>query len=243
MRIAQITDLHIAKPTEKPFDVDVRGNFLQVLQSVEFYDPDIIVLTGDLSFHDGDRDACEWIYEQISRLNKPIFAIAGNHDKTDTLADVFSLGDEVKEGELFYERSIDDRQLLFLDSAVGKLSAKQKTWLKEKLSGRNDMALIFIHHPPAFANLPHMDNNYPLQDKEEVCEIMHDSGRECQVFCGHYHIERSISFPRINIFISPSCYIQISDRSEDFSVDHTIPAWRKIEIDERGFRSSVQYCF
>jgi 3',5'-cyclic AMP phosphodiesterase CpdA len=58
MRIAQITDLHIAQAAEKPFDVDVRGNFLKVLESVAIYDPDLIALTGDLTYHDGDSEAC-----------------------------------------------------------------------------------------------------------------------------------------------------------------------------------------
>jgi Icc protein len=171
-----------------------------------------------------------------------VHLISGNHDDTQILAQIFGREADLKEGELYYEHFEQEQQIIFLDSAVGKLSNTQKSWLIDRLKQSNKPALIFIHHPPAHANLPHMDNNYPLQDRDEIRTIFINSGRLCHVFCGHYHIERIISAQNLNVFITPSCYIQISDQSEEFKIDHTVPAWRKIEIENEELRSSVVYC-
>ena len=62
MRIFQLSDIHIGKPGELPNDIDVRSNFKRIVDNIESYKPDIIVISGDLAYRHGDkkisRDTC-----------------------------------------------------------------------------------------------------------------------------------------------------------------------------------------
>jgi Icc protein len=85
MRIIQLTDLHIGKENEKPYDVDVRQNFLDILEQLNKEKFDLLVISGDLCFRDPDQEIYDWIHQQLSRYSFYAIIISGNHDSNEMI--------------------------------------------------------------------------------------------------------------------------------------------------------------
>ena len=80
MKIIQITDLHIDKENEYPFDIDVRKNFKRILRAARQAKVDHLVVSGDLCFDVGEVEIYEWVRDQLDLTRIPYDVIGGNHD-------------------------------------------------------------------------------------------------------------------------------------------------------------------
>jgi Icc protein len=130
---------------------------------------------------------------------------------------------------------------LFLDTTPGELSANQQAWLRNQLSASDREALVFMHHPPLAAGVPYMDNNYPLQNRQAVQAIFFAHPHPITVFCGHYHVEKTIRQQNLTVYITPATYFQIDQFQADFAVDHQRPGFRIIDLAEDKIRHTVRY--
>lgn len=165
--IAQVTDTHIA-PTEAPYrDIDVRQQFLDVVQVLAQESLDLLVLSGDLAAHAGETEAYLWIKQALEILPYPYVIMAGNHDHVERLSTIFELPQtDILAGSLCFSRTIGHRQLFFLDSAPNTVSMAQLQWLQAQLNTASAQVLLFIHHPPWLCGCQFMDHYYPLQNRE-----------------------------------------------------------------------------
>ncbi len=231
MRIVQITDLHIGLAGEDTFGVDVRANFSHILSAIQKQAVDHLVLTGDLCYQNPDPNIFQYVKDKLDATGIPYSLIAGNHDNSVQLAHAFNLKDRLKGQELYYRLEVDGLPILHLDSAAGQLSNQQKDWLKQELTKIKEDQIIFIHHPPLLANVPYMDNNHALKDRAELQQILANAAGEVHLFCGHYHIAKSIHRGPLHVHIAPSCFFQIDDSQQDFAVDHHRIAYRDIRWD------------
>ena len=111
MRIIQITDLHIGEIYEDTFGVDVRKNFVTILEKAQQSAPDHIVITGDLCFQSGDMEIYNWIHDRLESIQIPYSIIAGNHDDSKMLADVFGLRHLMEGEDLFYKLKLNGQDL------------------------------------------------------------------------------------------------------------------------------------
>jgi len=242
MRIIQITDLHIYPTDEIINGVDTRKNFLNTLKAIIKIPFDKLVITGDLCFIDGDIKVYEWIKDQLQYFKINNYnIIGGNHDGAKQLSEVFDLKEDVIEDELYY---FVEPNLIFLDTIKGYCSDKQLSWLKdqiEQIEGNNP--IIFMHHPPFKSGVPHMDSKYAFKQEDLFAEICNLNNNASFVFCGHYHNEISVVKSNINMFITPSTYVQISMFHQEFEADHNIPAFRIIDIDNNQIKTTVRYVF
>lgn len=241
MKIIQITDLHIDKENENPFDIDVRKNLLDTLDSIRSYEPDHLVLTGDLCCIDGQTEIYQWIHAVMENFGVPYDVIAGNHDDSLMIAESFQRTSLLNGKEFYFAKRIGKYPCLFLDSSIGKHSKNQLNWLKRQLHQHDDAITVFMHHPPIKAGVPFMDNKHALQDMEEIQSIFFDHRHTVNVFCGHYHVEKNLQIKNLNIHITPSCFFQIDQREEDFKVDHHRTAFRLIELNNGVLSSTVRY--
>ena len=241
MRIVQITDLHVGREGEDTFGVDVRANFLKVLNAVRQKQPHYLVLSGDLCYRDGDTEIYEWIYEQMERLGIPYDIISGNHDDPIMMAAAFGRSDLLKNEELYFIKEFNGRPVIFLDTTRGAVSEQQQQWLRRQLQGFNEEALVFMHHPPLEAGVPFMDSRHALRNRGEVQGIFLDHPFNVNIFTGHYHVEKVIRKKNIVVHITPSCYFQIGQDSEDFQVDHYRIGLREINWDNGVMMNSVYY--
>ncbi len=234
MKFIQITDLHIDQAGECPFEIDVRQNFFDVLDAVAAEKPDHLVVSGDLCYRVGEENIYRWIRAQLDGLPFAYEVIAGNHDDSAMMAEVFERTHLLIDSEIYFAKKWGKQPALFLDTAVGHHSDNQLKWLKRQLKNINSNLLVFMHHPPFKAGVPYMDDNHALQDMEQVQALFAEFPHQISVFCGHYHIEKTVVHDNVTLMITPSCFFQIGQQSEDFSVDHHRIAYRIIEVDKGG---------
>ncbi|MEZ4907324.1 MAG: hypothetical protein R2771_06730 [Saprospiraceae bacterium] len=145
-------------------------------------------------------------------------------------------------GDEFYY--FENPNFLFLDTALGYCSDKQWKWINDTITNIDSNRLyVFMHHPPFKAGVPHMDGKYAFQQSDKFFELFSNFTGDVFVFCGHYHNEITIKNKNINVFITPSTYLQISDKTVEFNIEHRIPGFREIEIDDIFLKTNVNYVF
>jgi Icc protein len=242
MRIIQITDPHINIENEIVNRVDTKKNFIRVLEKAKEFSPDIFVFTGDLSFNSGSTNIYYLIKEILTQRNiSNYYIIGGNHDDVHLLAEVFDYQKFLKGSELFY--SIH-KGIILLDTIKGFCSSEQLKWFEETLKSITEPnPIIFMHHPPFKAGVPHMDGKYAFEQSEIFHKICRKIDKPVTVFCGHYHNEISMIKGNVNVFITPSTYLQIGKKTEAFEIDHYIPGFRIIDICDNNLKTNVIYVF
>lgn len=242
MKIIQITDIHINPKDELVNGVDTRKNFLKVLEEVSQIDYDFVVFSGDLSFQNANPDVYKWIMEQLKNYKIEKYRIIpGNHDESSVLAKSFGIGNYLHGTEMFYT---EKPNYLFLDTALGYCSDDQWKWIDDTISNIDtDKMIVFMHHPPFKAGVPHMDGKYSFQQSEQFEYSFSKFKGDVFVLCGHYHNEIFLKRNNINIFITPSTYLQISNKTVEFNIEHRVPGYRVIEILNNEIKTSVKYVF
>ena len=241
MKITQITDLHIGQEGEDTYEVDVRTNFLGLLEQITTTPPDHLVITGDLCYRNGDEDIYRWISAQLSPLAFSYSVISGNHDDPVLLAEAFGITHLLRDGELYYRQDIGEQACLFMDSTSGIISPAQFHWLNAQLSSLNKEVLIFIHHPPLPSGVPFMDGQHRLRNRDELIGVLLGYQGQIYTFSGHYHVDKTIATKNLTSFITPSNFMQIEQYSETFKVDHYFIGYREIVLEAGLLQTTVRY--
>jgi Icc protein len=241
MKIIQITDLHIGKEGEDTFGVDVRNNFLRTLKMAQVLKPDYLIVSGDLCYQVPAESIYEWVKQCLEDSGLPYDLLSGNHDDPGMMAKVFGRESSLKEGELYFVRQLDNRPLLCLDTTTGVVSDAQLAWLEERLKEQSDETLLFMHHPPMLSRVPHMDRKYALRNREAVQNILFKFNFPIHIFAGHYHVDKTVYQKNVMIYITPACFFQIDQHSEEFRVDHRRPGLREIVLEDGKIMTTVKY--
>lgn len=242
MRIAQLTDLHIGLADQDTNGVDVRAQFLRTLAAAVATQPDYLVVSGDLCYHVGDELIYGWIKNQLDQTQIPYYLIAGNHDDNALMIRCFGLQDLAPHGQLYYQTQLQQHPVLFLDTASYEMDPEQLQWLTQQLSSGPPIdRILFIHHPPALAGVPFMDEKYPLRNWHQVLATLSAYAGRLHVFCGHYHVDKTIGIANVQVYISPSTFFQIDDSINDFGVAHHKPGFRVIDWDGQTLVQGVRY--
>ena len=242
MRIIQITDLHIGRTDENSHGVDVRSNFLNILAEVKFAKPDYLVITGDLCLHEGHEAVYQWIKARLLKLGIPFYLIPGNHDDSALMREVFEMNFIKDRDELYYAVKLGRQTCLFMDNAAARHSEVQLLWLKRQLyQAEDETLLLFTHYPPYLAGVPFMDTKHPLQDMEAIQPILQNYAAPIHVFCGHYHVEKTLHTQNTHVHITPSCYVQIGQEKVEFEADHHRIAMRIIDVENSMITTTVRY--
>lgn len=241
LTIAQISDIHIPKNGDKPFDVDVRENFKKQIEGLKDETFDILVVSGDLCHKEGNASIYKWVKKQLDSLSKPYYIIPGNHDNPANLAKIFDFEDELEDEELFYIKEYKGIKLIFLDSGKGWMKSRQMDWLKNILPEKAEEVYIFMHHPPIISEVPHMDNQFAFENMDDFQEIIFNTQAPVEIFTGHYHIEKVLRKKNMTVYITPSPFFNLDDRSEDFKIEHHRIGWRKIVLYPDQVLTSIRY--
>jgi len=241
MKIIQITDMHVGREGEDTFGIDVRANFLNILQSVAEKKPDYLVLSGDLCYNQADPLIYAWVKQQVDQLNIPYEVIPGNHDESTLLAKAFGYENDLVEGQMYYTREWGGQTILFMDSCPNEVGATQLDWLEKKLQTLHTPLLLFIHHPPVLAAVPFMDRHHPLENPNRLRQLLADYPQSIDIFCGHYHVDKFVHWGKNMIYITPSGYFQINQTLETFQVDHERVGFREIHVEDGSLITSVSY--
>lgn len=242
LKIAQISDIHIGPEAIKYHGIDVRENFLRVLRDVQTRDVDHIVLSGDLALDLGEEDAYVWIKQQMDTQPLPYEVMTGNHDSVERLSRIFGKKDLLNSEMLFFKKELKGHLLYFLDTEPDYLDIKQMEWLRQEHEYMDQNTLIFMHHPPCYAEHLFMDRKYPLHNLEHVQNVFLGMPKIKHVFCGHYHHEKTMKLGNLNVHLCPATQMQISPFNKDFEIGDHRPGWRSIEWNGSELKTEVHYC-
>ena len=248
LTLIQISDVHIPASADMVCDVDARHNLLTLLKVFKQQTWDLLVVSGDLAALYGEIEAYRWLKQQLDALQRPYVIIAGNHDRRDTLSQVFTFKDlPVKLNHpIYYRYDIHDLPLLFLDTSDNTLSDNQIDWLKQQDQHLTQPALLFMHHPPIDCQCYFMDKRYPLLNRDAVWSQLKKLKNIQHIFCGHYHTAKRLYRDGKWIYICPSTMNQINPLNPNYSASDKTPAWRVIQWDgeqvwSRTYRKAVKH--
>jgi len=243
MRICLLTDLHIDEVGEYPLNIDTRQNFLNVIQHVKSKHFDLMIIAGDLCNKTGNSLIYEWVKAQLKDIGMPVKIISGNHDDSVLLADVFGLNHELKQDELYFNYCQEDFGFIFLDTAKGEMTEHQWEWLETTIEKQDKNIFIFMHHPPVYAGAKHMEPRYMFRQMERfqaVCSQF--QYKTFNVFTGHYHLDKTIIKNNVNVYITPSTFVQIDPDHLDFRKMNAYIGYREITLNNReDFNTNIWY--
>jgi 3',5'-cyclic AMP phosphodiesterase CpdA len=142
--IAHISDLHVSTAD---FNEDI---FMQAATEINRLQPDMIILTGDLTDH-GYYNEFEQAKRYLEVFEAPLFAVPGNHDSRNLGYQSF----EELIGEKSWKLTMDDVfTVIGLDSSSpdedkGHIGTPQHMWLEHQLDEcviNENFAIVALHH-------------------------------------------------------------------------------------------------
>ncbi len=241
-RISIVSDIHISDNSADSFGIDTQHNFAQVVTHLRANRPDHLMLLGDFSLREPLRTHVEWVHSRAQMVGAPMLAVAGNHDTSSEVAEVFGLIQPPNSELLYYRRDFGNQRALFLDTSAGFMDAEQQDWLHLEMSGARESTLVFMHHPPTAMGVTFMDARYGFRDeRNEVYNLLFGGKYPVHVFCGHYHTARSTQIGMHSIHVCPSTYFQIDATQPDFAVSHAMPGMRHIELTGDQLRTWIEF--
>ncbi len=209
MRLIQISDLHLGSDACTVVNnFPVYDSFLQVFNLACSYQPDYLLLTGDLS-DSGDWNSYKLLENILRTTAIPIGILYGNHDRpceliNHRLQKAFTLG---------------NWQILCLDSVKpnslwgeGKLSYAELQWLKHTLSSSQENVLIALHHHPITFGEGDLSwlNQIHLENSGEFLSLITELPQVKGVIFGHIHRAVSQQIAHFSIHGCPATCYQVS---------------------------------
>jgi Icc protein len=240
--IAQISDIHIGEENEIVRGINVRNQFLDVLQVLRKKELDILIVSGDLAATHGEIEIYQWIKQKLDEFPYPYIIMPGNHDNVSMMSQVFDFEEKyLHNAMLYFHRILKGRHFYFLDSQPYFVASEQLDWLKKQLMNSNEEAFLFIHHPPLLCECEFMDKKHALRNRDTVWQILSDLTAIKHIFCGHYHTEKLIEKDGKFVHLTPSTMLQIDTKSFRFDIASTIAGWRMIEWQGDHLNTYVEY--
>lgn len=238
LRVAQVSDTHLWGDPRKPYrgqdaDAGLRATWKKVLE----WDPDIVLLTGDLS-----EDASEPSYQrlgEILRADVPILALPGNHDDHKLMRERFPLGPW--KAPLGHE--IGNWLILMVDSTLprqveGGFSNKRLEDIHEAMARSSaDHILVALHHQPVMVGAPWIDR-WPLTRPEGFLELIDAEPRVRCIIWGHIHHHFVEQRGPALLLGAPSTAANSLPRTDRFQLDPEGPACRTLQLSSKG---NVEY--
>jgi 3',5'-cyclic AMP phosphodiesterase CpdA len=208
--IAQISDLHIKLPGELAYGrVDTAAALSHCIAALNRFQPrpDLVVISGDL-VDVPCAEAYRHLLELLAPLQIACGALPGNHDDRGLLSHLCANGRpslNVSNRIL----NLGDLDIVMIDSTVpganyGALDDEALAWLDGELGGSTTRpALLFLHHPPFFTGIGHMDVQN-LRNPREFGAVLRRHPRVRLVAAGHVHRSVLTTFAGIAATICPA---------------------------------------
>jgi 3',5'-cyclic AMP phosphodiesterase CpdA len=237
-KIAQITDLHLDDYLAVHFKIDARTNFENALTSARSRGISLAILTGDL----GAPASHPWLFETLRAHGFEFFIVLGNHDQLADFQRFDFLKPWLKDDGLYFSKTLDGCECLFLDSSAAELGAAQLKWLEAQIARSNAPLLVFVHHPILACDGTIADRLYPLKNREAVRRVLAGSQRQISIFCGHYHYRAAYENTEGNVrqFLTPSIFGQIKPYGENIEpANDGYLAYREIQLAGQEFPTEI----
>lgn len=192
-----------------------------------------ILATGDLV--QDDPGGYAQFRSEFARLGRPVLCVPGNHDilpamRAELSAPPFQLGGTWDLGNW---------RVILLDSSVpgetsGRIDPGAMAWLEQALANTGDRhALVCLHHHPIPMKSRWLDT-VGLTNGAELTELLRRFAAVRAVLFGHVHQQLDREADGLRMIATPSTCSQFKPRSDDFAIDDTPPAWRRLTLHADG---------
>jgi len=254
IRFIHITDTHIGPHKDyEIYGVQSYPCLVKLVDEINSlpFKPDFIVHTGDV-VDDGADASYRLAREILSKLNAPIYYVAGNHDDAEAMQSVL-LGKTPGGGKLDYIETIDGVQFVFLDtrgpksiSPAGELSVEQLDWLLDLCEVEGPPVVILMHHSCVPLDTPWLDHGGKSWGGKTMLLRNHDDFRSTIAFArnrikavhfGHVHGSFQIVRDGILYVAAPSAFAQLENwpNAEEALLDAQPPGFNIVTIDGEQF--------
>jgi len=191
---------------------------------------DLVVVTGDL-IQDDSAGAYQHFRQLLEALQLPVYCVPGNHDIRALMREALA------EPPFHYCESVQagDWLITGIDSCVtgragGHIAAEELERLDTVIAAADaPYVMICLHHPPVPMGSKWLDS-VGLENGEEFLERISVSGKVRLAIFGHVHQPYDADHGGVRIIATPSTCRQFAQGSEEFAVDDTPPAYRRISL-------------
>jgi len=244
LKFIHLTDCHLLDQNKKSIlDINTYESLSKVIENIKQKQlaHDFLLVTGDIS-QDSSRRSYELFETLLSKLNKPIYCLPGNHDDPALLKTLFKQSPD----KAISVNLIQNHLLILLNTHIsgvesGKISEVQLHQLDNMLkTNPNRPVIIAIHHHPVNINSPWMDK-IGLQNGNELLTLLEAFPMVKIVLFGHVHQEININHQHIKIIGTPSTCYQFKPQNQTMSVDQLGPGYRAIELLNDGTINTEVY--
>lgn len=231
--VLQLSDTHLVAEPGGPvhgLDPDARLDDVLAAWAASDEAADLILLTGDLT-DDGSVTACERLAAALGRLDAPVLATAGNHDRPDAVSAVFGS---------HHVAELDGWRVVAFDTSVpgeihGAIDVPAALGALDALDARP--TVVALHHPPLSRSSHPW---FQLHGAEQLLAGLGDRPHVRGVVAGHLHdaVELS-SASGVPVLGCPSTLYAITHRGDEMELGSDAPRGaRIIELGDDGEMTS-----
>ena len=241
--IAHLSDIHYA-PMEnsevanmlREKNIYVENLLPQCLEHLKTVNPDIILITGDLT-HESEADDFRYVKQVLDKYmpETPVLCTIGNHDIRHAFRTGFlNIPEQDANDEPYYDFVIvNDYQFVSLDSSYvkrleGIFTDDAMDYLEEKLENPNVKGTFILMHHPIMKRARHLA--FTMNDRLE--KILR-SGKIKGIFNGHVHSNFASSVFGVPQFTSESLKTDFDVLSDRLSYNDR-SGYQIVSFDENG---------
>lgn len=239
INLLQITDTHLfSSESTGLLGVNTLDSFRAVLEHIQgdvtAPDFDLVLATGDLS-QDHSARSYERFSEEISRLNKQVVWLPGNHDQPEQMNQALMGFNILGAKHLIWQ----DWQLIMLDTQVerqpyGYLSEQQLENLEIALNEYPDKHTMILMHHQVLPVGSHWLDQHNVKNQDRFHGLIANYKNVRAVVFGHVHQNFEMMHNRVAYIATPSTCIQFLPLSYAFALDHQQPGWRYLRLTSEG---------
>lgn len=230
LAVAQISDAHLfADVAQTLMNVPTARSLQVVLEQVKAVQPDLILLTGDLS-----QDETPESYQQLQNLCRslaaPIYWLPGNHDIPALMQQC------LKEAPFSSQKSFQQNgwNFVLLDSTLprcvyGELDATDLGGLEQQLQAIDRPTLIALHHPPLAIGSSWMDS-IGLKNPQALFAVLQRYPQVKLVLFGHIHQAFDQLHQGVRYLGTPSTCVQFQPQRNEMAIDTLAPGFRLLHL-------------
>lgn len=194
MKLIHVTDTHLVPRGELLYGLNACERLDACVDDINRHhaDAELCVITGDLA-HNGTPQAYGDFRDAIARLPMPVHLLAGNHDRRETMREMFPAIGVDENGFLQSVVQTSAGLFILLDTVEhakgwGSFCEKRRAWLKARLEeAGNAPVFLFMHHAPFHVGIPSVDRLGLGGDGVLMGELLAPYRNIRHLFFGHYH--------------------------------------------------------
>lgn len=195
MLIAHLSDPHLCPPGALYQSVlDTRPRLEMALAQAASFQPDLLILSGDLAEH-GAPEEYALARDLLASVPCPVLAIPGNHDDRDGFrAGLSGLPNLILLAGSGPLHAVADGpvRVIGFDITVpgdhhGLVTTDHTAWLDETLSAAPDTPTLLVTHQPPFATGIGYVDEYRTFGEELLAETLANHSQVIALLSGHVH--------------------------------------------------------